>query len=173
MIETFTQMLSFGGKSNSLGRAHEVIEAVLADQSRLNELYDCLADNDAWVRMRAADSIEKICRVHPDWLLPFIDRFESELSMTKQPSIQWHFVQIYSEVDLTSKQRKFAIGWIKKLLSQADVDWIVASNGIKTLAKFAGDGFVTKSELKAILLILQKHKSKAVVKQATTMLEKL
>ena len=86
MIEKFTEMLRAGGHANSLGRVDEAIELVLHDRSRLDELYECLFDQDAWVRMRAADALEKVCRKHPDWLLPYIDKFQSELTASTQPS---------------------------------------------------------------------------------------
>jgi hypothetical protein len=60
-------MLTVGGKSNALGRTNEVIEIVLLDKSRLDELYKCLFEADAWVRMRAGDALEKICRHCPEW----------------------------------------------------------------------------------------------------------
>lgn len=166
-------MLTVGGKSNSLGKVNEVIELVLKDRTRLDELYNCLFDGDAWVRMRAADALEKICREQPDWLLPYIDRFAKDLATSTQPSIQWHLAQIYSQVYVTAQQKKFAIGWLKSLLSAKEVDWIVAANAMDTLVQFAQDGSVSKSEIITLLKIQQHHKSKAVVKRATKLLAQL
>jgi hypothetical protein len=173
MDQYFVEMLSVGGKSNSLGKVDEVIKLVLSDRSRLGELYDCLFFDDAWVRMRAADAFEKICRQHPDWLLPYIDRFPEGLAKSNQPSIQWHLAQIYRQVDLTTEQKSFAIYWLKQLLSTKEVDWIVAANAMDTLAQFTEDGSVSENELVALLKIQQQHKSKAVVKRANKLLEKL
>src|SRR5438552_3106136 len=105
-------MLTAGGHANSLGRVSEVIDSVLNHKLRLDELYECMFDDDAWVRMRAADAIEKVCRIHPDWLLPYIERFAEELSTSNQPSIQWHLAQMYKQVDLTSEQKHLAIDWL-------------------------------------------------------------
>jgi hypothetical protein len=80
MAENFADMLIVGDKSNSLGRVSEVIEHVLNDPERLEELYSCLFNEDARVRMRAADALEKICRQHSDWLEAFIDRFPNDLA---------------------------------------------------------------------------------------------
>jgi HEAT repeat protein len=33
----------------------------LHDPERLEELYSCLFNEDAWVRMRAADALENLC----------------------------------------------------------------------------------------------------------------
>ena len=51
--EPFADVLRVGGGSNALGRAGEVVDAVLRDPGRLRELLDCVGDDDAWVRMRA------------------------------------------------------------------------------------------------------------------------
>lgn len=165
-------MLAAGGKTNSLGRVNEVIEIVLQDKSRLSELYECVLDEDAWIRMRAADGLEKICRVHPDWLIPYVDKF-AELTTSTQPSIQWHLAQMYGEIDLTNGQKRFAISWLKQLVSSKEVDWIVAANSMDTLVKFTKAGSIPKSEMISLLEIQRHHKSKAVVRRADKLINEL
>ncbi|HSD56011.1 MAG TPA: hypothetical protein VLA92_02560 [Candidatus Saccharimonadales bacterium] len=170
MTETFTEMLAAGGKANSLGRVNEVIEVVLQDRSRLAELYACLFDENAWIRMRAADALEKICRQYPDWIQPYVDEFFEELATSTQPSIQWHLAQMYREVDLTAKQKHTVIAWLKHLLSTTDVDWIVSANAMDTLVKFTKDGSVLEAEAVSLIKLQQKHKSKSVVRRADKLL---
>ncbi|MGF7228596.1 MAG: HEAT repeat domain-containing protein [Candidatus Saccharibacteria bacterium] len=173
MSEKFSEMLVVGGHANSLGRVNDIIELVLDDESRLDELYSCLFDEDAWVRMRAADALEKICRQHSDWLQPYINKFQDELATSAQPSIQWHMAQIYREVDLTDKQKQRAISWLKQLLSTKDVDWIVAANAMDTLVQFTKGGFFPRTELAPLLKVQQQHKSNAVVRRANKLLAEL
>jgi TPR repeat protein len=170
MTEKFADMLMEGGHKNSLGRVNEVIEIVLEDKARLDELYTCLFEDDAWVRMRAADALEKVCREHPDWLANYIDRFQKDLATSTQPSIQWHMAQIYSEVELTPAQKHAAIEWLKQLLSTKDVDWIASANAMDTLAQFTRDGSTPVTELVTLLKVQQKHKSNAVIKRANKLL---
>lgn len=170
MEESFAEILAVGGKTNSLGRADEVIELVLNDKVRLEELYQCLFSDDAWVRMRAIDAIEKICRQHPDWLLPYIDKFQDKFATNRQPSIQWHLAQIYRQVDLTKEQKDNAINWLKNLVSTKDVDWIVSANVMDTLAQFTKDGSVSKDEVVSLINIQLNHKSKSVVRKANMLL---
>jgi len=173
MAECFAEILAIGGKTNSLGRTGEVIESVLHDRNQMDELYSCVFDDDAWIRMRAIDALEKICRQHPDWLLPYIDRFQSELALSNQASVQWHLAQIYSQVNLTIEQKRKAIDWLKGLLSSVEVDWIVAANAMYTLVQFAKDNYVTKDEIISLIEIQQKHKSKSVVRKANKFLSEL
>jgi predicted nuclease of restriction endonuclease-like (RecB) superfamily len=173
MTEKFAQMLLVGGHANSLGRVNEVIDIVLRDTSRLDELYECLFNEDAWVRMRAADALEKICRKQPDWLLPYIDRLQKELSTSTQSSIRWHLAQIYRQVALTDEQTYAAQRWLKALLSSNDVDWIVAANAMDTLVKFTKKGSFPVDEMVELLKIQQRHASNAVIKRATRFLVEL
>ncbi len=170
MNDSFVEILQVGGHANSLGNVDKVIAIVLNDRLLLNKLYECLFEDDAWVRMRAADAIEKICREHPDWLLPYIDKFPEDLATSTQPSIQWHLAQIYKQVELTKKQKYFAISWLKELLSSGQIDWIVAANAMDTLAYFVNDGSLSKSELIPFLEVQQHHKSKSVVRRANKIL---
>jgi TPR repeat protein len=172
MIEKFARMLIEGGKTNSLGRADEVIKTVLADKTRLDELYGCLFEQDAWVRMRAADALEKICRVHPEWISPYVDRLQKDFSGDAQPSIQWHIAQIYAQVALTDPQKAAAIVWLQRLLATKDIDWIVSANAMETLAQFVEDGAVARTDFVKLVQVQQYHKSPSVVKRAKKWLNK-
>lgn len=173
MSERFVDMLAEDGHMNSLGRVNDVIVQVLSDSFRLEELYRTMFDDDAWVRMRAADAFEKICREHPEWIAPYIDRIQKELSMSTQASIQWHIAEIYCQVELNENQKAQAISWLKNLLSSVDVDWIVAANSMKALAYFASKGDVAIPTLRELLNIQLHHKSNAVVKRAKMLLIEL
>lgn len=172
-MKSFAEILTVGGKTNSLGRSNEVIDAVLRDQTQLKQLYACVYDDNAWVRMRAADALEKVCREHPDWLLPYIDRSIAELNPVSQPSVLWHLAQIYRQVDLTASQKQKVIVWLQKLLSSIDCDWIVAANAMTTLVQFSVDGSVPRSQTIKLLEIQQHHKSQAVVRRAAKLLQEL
>lgn len=167
MKSNFAEMLAVGGKTNSLGRAGEVLEMVLSDQSRLVELYECLFDEDAWVRMRAVDTLEKVCRQHPEWLAAYIDKLIAHFSPSTQPSIQWHLAQIYGQVKLSDAQKQQAIDWLEELLGKKEVDWIVAANAMDTLVQFTNEGDFPVSRMLSLLTVQQQHKSKAVVKRAS------
>lgn len=170
MAETFADILAIGGKTNSLGRTDEVIEVVLSNDNRLSDLYNCVFNNDAWVRMRAVDAIEKVCRQHPEWLTPYVDRFQNELASNNQPSIQWHLAQMYSQLNLNEQQKLIAIHWLKDQLSTVEVDWIVSANAMKTLVQFTNDGTIPIDDTVALLGVQQNHKSNSVVKKANKFL---
>jgi hypothetical protein len=173
MSEPFTSILAVGGKSNSLGRAGEVVAMVAADQTRLEELYLCLFEEDAWLRMRAADSLEKVCRVHPEWLTSYTERLFTEVATSSQPSIQWHLAQIFAEIALTPTQKQRAIKWLEERLRDKNVDWIVAANVMKTLVQFTKEGSIAKNDAIRLIEAQLTHHSSSVRKKATKLLTQL
>lgn len=172
-MESFKEILSAGGKANTLGRASEVITLINADSSRLTELFDCISDDDAWVRMRAIDSFEKIVRDVPEVAQPYLSRIFNELTLSEQPSIQWHLAQLFIEVELTETQREKAITWLKTRIKTPDVDWIVSVNTMKALLHFKQLGFVTAGELKALVAVQETHHSQSVRKKAIAFQQQL
>ncbi|MGB4767806.1 MAG: hypothetical protein WBP22_00955 [Candidatus Saccharimonas sp.] len=166
MPETFIVMLAEDGKKNSLGRVNDVINDTLASPARLEELYLAMFAADAWVRMRAADAFEKICRVHPEWIIAYIDRIQAELGASQQASIQWHIAQIYCEVELSDLQMKRALSWLETTLKTDKVDWIVAANSMKTLAHFHENGNISTSLFVELITTQTHHQSQTVRKKA-------
>lgn len=159
-----------GGHTNSLGRAQEVLNEVLEERSRLSELYVCIKHEDAWVRMRAIDTVEKICRVHPEWIDPYIDNMINELTSSEQASIRWHLAQIFKQVQLSDSQRALVIDWLAKLLLDKDIDWIVSANSMDTLAEFSKAGYFPSDKLVSLLKVQLGHKSNAIKKRANKLL---
>lgn len=165
-MDSYESILTVGGKTNSLGRASEVINSVYSNPSRLEELFNCISADDAWVRMRAIDSFEKIVKDKPEWARRYLDRIFNDLTKSGQPSIQWHLAQIFSEVSLTDEQRDRAIAWLKNKIKTTNVDWIVSVNVMKALLYFYQNGFVTAGELKQLFKTQEGHKSQSVRKKA-------
>jgi len=60
-----------GGDRRSIGRADEVVAAVLGQPTLFGSLFAGLSGDDPVVRARAADAVEKITVVHPEYLQPY------------------------------------------------------------------------------------------------------
>lgn len=125
-----------GGHRNSLGRTAEVVEATLADRARLEELFAALDDEDALVRMRVGDALEKVCREQPDWFVGHVDRIIDEMGAIAQPSVQWHTAQILDRVDLTEDQSRRALALLQANLATS-TDWIVLNLTMDVLTGWA------------------------------------
>lgn len=137
MSETFAAMLE-GGHPNSLGRTGEVVAIVVADRSRLEELFATLAHSDAVVRLRVGDALEKVCRERPEWFLEQVDRVIDEVGGVQQPSVQWHVAQILDHVhaELSEEQLRRATALLQRNLEQS-TDWIVLNVTMDVLTRWA------------------------------------
>lgn len=165
-MESFRDVLVVGEHRNSLGRSGELVELLKRDPARIEELFACISDDDAWVRMRAVDAFEKVVADRPQVGVPFVDRILDDLAHREQPSIQWHVAQLLAEVELTPPQRQQAITWLQQRVATIDVDWIVASNVMKSLLTLCRSGHVTAAELRPLFDVQRHHPSATVRRNA-------
>jgi len=165
--EAFVEMLS-GGHPNSLGRTEEVLGLVLADGSRLEQLFDCLDEPDAIVRMRAGDALEKLCRERPEWFEPRVERLLEEVGAVDQPSVQWHTAQMLGHLypRLDAKQGRGAVALLRRYLTDSQ-DWIVLNVTMEILAEWSRDRADLTAWLLPELERMRADERKSVAKRAT------
>lgn len=169
--ETFAEMLT-GGHPNSLGRTIEVVDLIMANPARLADLYACYFSEDEVVRLRTSNAFKRIWREHPDWLVPYINRFLDKVSKINQPSTQWTFALLFLELDdhITPEQRAKAVAVLKRNLEQAD-DWIVLINTLQTLGQWAKADDTLKDWLRPHAERLAEDKRKSVAGNAKKVLK--
>lgn len=136
-VEPFELMLT-GGHPNSLGRTVDVTACVLADQTELEQLYQCYFSADEVVRLRTSSVMKRIWRQHPEWLTPYLDRFLSEISQIEQASTRWTLAQLFLELEaqLTAQQRRRAEAILRHNLVASN-DWMVIINTLQVLGAWA------------------------------------
>lgn len=137
MPETFEQMLT-GGHPNSLGRTVEVVDIVLKDEAKLQDLYDCWRSKNEVVRLRVSNAMKRVMREHPDWVARHIEGFLHDISKIDQPSTQWTLAQLFRGLDtfMDDTQRSEAIAIVKHNLDH-NQDWIVQNTSMQALAEWA------------------------------------
>jgi hypothetical protein len=145
--ESFEEMLT-GGHPNSLGRTIEVVDLVLADSTRLSDLYNCYFSADEIVRLRTSNAIKRISLENPEWLIPYIDKLISEISKINQPSAQWTLANLFQtlSVFMSASQRNRAKKVLQKNL-ETYTDWIVLNNTMDTLSKWAKEDSILEEWL--------------------------
>ncbi len=171
--ETFEEMLS-GGHPNSLGRTLEVVEIVLKDKSKFEDLFNCYFSDDEVVRLRVSNAIKRVAREHIGWLAPYIDRFLDEISTINQASTQWTLAQLFLllENHLSASQRAKAIAVMQRNLDE-NTDWIVQNTHIETLSIWAKDDKELRQWLIPRLEKLAKNTRKSVANRARKQLKSL
>ena len=137
MTDAFEEMLT-GGHPNSLGRTVEVVELVLTNPERFEELFCCYQSPDEVVRLRTSNAMKRVESVRHDLLVPYVDRFIDEIGQLDQASAQWTLAQLFDRLskDMDAGQRRSATGLMQRNLEQYD-DWIVLKSSMDTLAKWA------------------------------------
>ncbi len=135
--EDFESILS-GGHPNSLGRTLEVVELVLASESRLPQLLDCYRSDDAVVRLRTSNALKRVARVEPDWVLSHTERLLGEVAALDQDSARWTLATLFQLLGsrMTAPQRSRARKIMQKNLETCG-DWIVLNTTMETLAEWA------------------------------------
>lgn len=167
----FEQALT-GGHHNSLGRTDEVIDAVLRDRTRLEELFDCLRSDDELVRMRAGDALEKVCRAQPAWFDEYRGRLLQEVAEIDQASVQWHLAQILGHLDLSRDQFRLAKEILKGNIEHSQ-DWIVLNVTMAQLCKWSSGDIALRRWLEPQLERLSHDERKSVSKRARKLLDLL
>ncbi len=129
----FEEMLT-GGHPNSLGNTIEVVDMVLADQTRLQDLYNCYFSTDEVVRLRTSNAMKRVCKENSEWLVPFIDGLQSEIAAIDQASTQWTLADLFDMLKkyLNDAQRTRAIEIMQHNLATHN-DWIVLNKSMQVL----------------------------------------
>ncbi len=127
-----------GGHPNSLGRTLEVVDTVLGDRSRLDDLYRCYFSDDEVVRLRVSNAMKRVTIEHPEWTVDFIDGLQTDVADIDQASTQWTLALLFDLLAdrMTPQQRTRAVEIMQNNLAHHD-DWIVLNNSMKVLGKWA------------------------------------
>ncbi len=163
-----------GGHPNSLGNTIEVVEEVLAEPQLFNELFNCYFSNDETVRLRTSNAMKRICKVDKTLLVPYINRFISEIAAIDQASTQWTLSQLFDmlEKDLTKTQVDQAKELMKNNLANHS-DWIVLCQTMDTLTKWTKNDQALENWMIPHLQRLATDGRKSVSGKATKMIKKL
>lgn len=136
-MDSIESMLT-GGHPNSLGNTIAVVELVLKDKSRLEELYQCYFSNDDVVRLRVSSAMKRICRAKPKWLVPYIDKLLTDIAGIDQASTQWTLAQLFVLLanDMSYAQKANAVDLMKNNLLNHK-DWIVLNTTMEALYEWS------------------------------------
>ena len=173
MSDRFEKMLT-GGHPNSLGRTIEVVELVLAEPGRFDELFCCYESSDEVVRLRTSNAMKRVEAENHELLVPYIDRFIADIGSLEQASAQWTLAQLFDRLsrDMSEEQRAAAGKIMKRNLAQHD-DWIVLKASAETLGKWARNDPSLAKWLMPHLGRLSKDSRKTVASKARKVLAAL
>lgn len=124
-----------GGDRRSVAGVERAVEAVLMQPALLAVLFDGLYSDDALLRTRCADAIEKVTAAHHDWLLPFKAALLGPLAAQTQKEVRWHVAPLLARLPLSEDEAR---GVIALLLEYAnDANTIVRTTAMRVLTDMA------------------------------------
>lgn len=172
-MDSIETMLT-GGHPNSLGNTVAVVELVLKDKSRLDELYQCYFSNDEVVRLRVSSAMKRVCRAKPKWLVPYIDRLLTDVAAIDQASTQWTLAQlcVLLSNDMSFAQKAKALELMKNNLLH-HTDWIVLNTTVEALYEWSKLDKQLEEWLKPQLVRLQKDPHGSVARRASKYIKEL
>lgn len=172
-METFEEMLT-GGHPNSLGRTVEVVNIVLADRARLDDLYQTYFSQDEVVRLRVSSAMKRVTIEHPEWTIDYMGGLQSEIAAIDQASTQWTLALLfdYTRDLMTDAQKTRAVEIMKNNLVNHN-DWIVLNNCMQVLFDWSKDDPALVNWLHPQLERLTKESRKSVAGRAKKLLPKL
>ena len=138
-----------GGDRRSLGRANSVVAQVLRKPQLFSELLQCLWNDDAVIRMRAADAAEKISLEKPELLRPFKAEILGLADESQQQEVQWHMALMIPRLQLTGLERRRAADRLKEYLEGRSS--IVKTHALQGLLDLAGEDQEMRTEVLQIL----------------------
>ena len=105
-----------GGDRRTVGRVGDVVAHVLDHKEALPDLVAALDAEEAVVRMRAADALEKVSAQHADWVAPFAEDILSAAERRPDQEVRWHAAQTLPRLGLDAGQRDRAVALLMECL---------------------------------------------------------
>lgn len=160
-----------GTDRRSIGKSNEVVAEVIDDPSLFEIVFEGISCDDAVLRMRCADVVEKITAHHPEYLVSYKQRLIYEIAKINQQEVRWHVAQMFSRLELTRDERQAVLNILSDYLK--DKSKIVKTFSMQALADIAEQDEGLKSSIVRELEALIQKGSPAMISRGRKLLSKL
>ena len=129
--------------------------------------FQCYFSKDEVVRLRVSNGMKRIAKENPELLVPFLDRFLTEIAEIPQASTQWTLSQLFLMLEhrFSDSQKERALVIMKNNL-QHHTDWIVLCLTMETLGEWSKKDDSLKTWMLPELARLHQDTRKSVSKKA-------
>ena len=168
---SFEQSLK-GGHPNSLGNTLEVVEAVLGNKDKMEDLFLCYQSDDETIRLRTSNAFKRIFRAKPYLFKQWKKRFIKEVSDIDQPSAKWTSIQILNEFfdQLDEREKAQSIEICLRYLGN-EKDWIVINQSLNFIRTHLERFDFKDPEIMKLLNFLVDDERKSVSKNAEKLIK--
>jgi hypothetical protein len=126
-----------GGDLRSIGKTEEVVQDILDNPALFSEVFEGMMSEDPVIRMRSADTIEKVSRKHAEYLQPFKGSLIKKVAKIEQKEVQWHVAQMFSYLKVNKSEKEEIIEILFRWTDYNNRSKIVIVNSMDTLAHLA------------------------------------
>lgn len=124
-----------GADRRSIGRANEVVADGIANARLFGVVFSGLQSDDAVLRARAADAVEKITARHPEYSRPYRKALIGPLADCEQKEVRWHVAQMLGRIRWSPSERKRVLDILMAYFN--DESSIVKTFAMQALADLA------------------------------------
>jgi hypothetical protein len=161
-----------GGDLRSKGKSEEVVSDILKNSFLFGEVFEGMLSDDPVVRMRAADAIEKVSRLHPGYLKDYKKRLIQEVSKIDQQEVRWHVAQMFSRLELNDNEKELIVDILFSWLENSSSN-IVRVNSMQTLSDLAGENRELRSLVREKVQCIIQIGSPSMVSRGKKLVKKL
>jgi len=161
-----------GGDLRSIGKADEVISDIIKEPTLFGEIFNGMKSHDPLIRMRSADVIEKVSKIHPEYLIPYKEELIKDITKVEQQEVKWHVALMFTYLVFTDLEKSQVIdillSWIEKSKSK-----IVKVNSLQALAYIGESDKKYRNQIFSILEEVIETGSPAMVARSKQLIAKL
>ena len=129
--ESIREMLR-PGRPLDAGRSSEVVELVVARPRRLEELVECIWEDDPGIASRAADALERATRDHAKRVQRWKDELLGLLAEATEKKVRWNLAFVVPRLKLTIPECRRAAAILHRYFD--DPSSIVKTAALHSLA---------------------------------------
>ena len=168
---SFEQSLK-GGHPNSLGNTLEVVDVVLGNTDKIEDLFLCYQSDDETVRLRTSNAFKRIFRAKPELFNNWKQRFIKEVAEIDQPYAKWTSIQILNELfdQLDEKEKAQSIEICLRYL-QNEKDWIVINQSLNFIRNHLERFDFKDPEMMKLLIFFVDDERKSISKNAEKLIK--
>lgn len=145
------------GDLRTTGNVNEVIK-IVSGQKDFDLLFKTLLLNDRKVVMRAADAIEKLTVIHPEYLKKHKKVLLKLLFNAKDKELKWHIAQLIPRLALNKKESYDAWKHLYFWAGDKYESRIVRVNSLQALFEMAGEYPDLKRSLDSLIPMVECEK---------------
>lgn len=115
-----------------------MVTDIIDDPTLFDEVFYGMTHADPLIRMRCSDVIEKVCRLHPEYLQPYTEPLIKDVARVSQKEVRWHVALLLSPLELEGEDFE-EIAALLLTWAEDGESLIVQVNAIQALADLAGE----------------------------------